>query len=159
MYNYNGELAESIAILLCQDMSFEDKSRIEGMPAARTMQRWMYEKEDFSSVVARARMVQAENHRIDIIKNTKKVLAGEIEPNAAGVGIKSLQWLASKANPKVYGDRQILAGDAENPLQLLAVRLDQAIAKSEALEAQEVRMIDVTPVKVNALPTDIADLL
>ena len=76
MYNYNGELAESIAILLCQDMSFEDISRIEGMPAARTMQRWMYEKEDFSSVVARARMVQAENHRIDIIKNTKKVLAG-----------------------------------------------------------------------------------
>ena len=30
------------------------------------------------------------------------------------------KWLAAKYLPKVYGERQILAGDAENPIEVKA---------------------------------------
>ena len=41
--------------------------------------------------------------------------------------IDARKWIAAKLKPRKYGDRQILAGDAENPLEVKQ--------KSEILEA------------------------
>jgi hypothetical protein len=32
--------------------------------------------------------------------------------------MEARKWLAAKYLPRVYGDRQILAGDAENPVEI-----------------------------------------
>jgi transposase-like protein len=151
---YTPEIAESIASMFAQNISIKLIANDIGVSPG-TIYKWMYENQSFGDLIARARMPQAEVIREKIAETGEKVLTGDIDPNAANVALKTMQWLASKANPKVYGDRQILAGDAENPLQMLAVRLDQAIAKSEALEQSEFKMIDVTP---RQSATDIADL-
>jgi terminase small subunit-like protein len=59
----------------------------------------------FAANYARARLVRAE-FRADVIDALADAAAeGKLDPQAARVAIDTKKWLASKDNPKVYGDK------------------------------------------------------
>lgn len=131
-----------IALRVCERIAHgENLSRInkdKSFPISSvTILKWISENPIFESLYTKAREQRADarNERIDDYREA--ALSGKIPPEVARIAIDSEKWQASKENPRRYGDRTILAGDKDNPLELLAVRLDKAIETR--------KVIDVTP--------------
>lgn len=110
------------------------------MPEEQTIYKWLIRHDDFNAkyTLARERRADTRSDRIDEYK--EQVLQGRIPADVARIVIDTEKWQAGKENPKRYGDKTILAGDKDNPLQFVATRLDEAIARRN--------MIDVTPERV-----------
>ena len=101
----------------------------ERMPVHSTIYLWLLQNKQFSDNYARARDEQA-----DTLADEIHALADE--PPAEIVDDKGIsrvdggwvtwqknrvdarKWVAAKLKPKKYGERQVLAGDAENPLEV-----------------------------------------
>jgi nitrogen fixation-related uncharacterized protein len=101
----------------------------ERMPVHSTIYLWLLQNKQFSDNYTRARDEQA-----DTLADEIHALADE--PPAEIVDDKGIsrvdggwvtwqknrvdarKWVASKLKPKKYGERQVLAGDADNPLEM-----------------------------------------
>jgi hypothetical protein len=75
------------------------------MPSRATVLRWMREKPEIESAIARAREEQA-----DYLADELIAIADDesLTPESRKVMINTRQWAASKLKPKKYGDRQIV---------------------------------------------------
>lgn len=125
-WTYSEEIAEQICTRLSLGESMRQICESKGMPDRTTVLRWMDKSEEFAAKCARARDEQADLMDDRILEVAEQVLRGEMEPDAARVGISALQWRASKLKPKKYGDSTTIKGDKDNPLtiQALATALD-----------------------------------
>lgn len=128
---------EDKGVEICQHVS-EGKSLVfaaynAGVPYG-TVNRWAEENQAFREMYARARQNQADSLADQIV-----TIADDetISPESRRVRVEARKWVAAKLKPRVYGDKMVLSGDAENPISILAVRLDEAIARKQ--------LIDVTP--------------
>lgn len=106
--------------------------RQPGMPRLSTVYDWMGVDAELAGKIARARDDGFERIAVDALRIANTPQIGEIEIDK-GNGIvevrradmiehRKLQihtrlQLLAKWNPKKYGDRTVLAGDADNPLQ------------------------------------------
>lgn len=99
-----------------------------------TIRRWLGKNEAFDREYLAARENQAETLADQIV-----AIADDesLAPESRRIRVEARKWVAAKLKPKRYGDKVTLAGDAENPLTMLALRLDSAV--------QRRTMIDVTP--------------
>lgn len=99
-----------------------------GMPDVTTFYRWIEEDTEKAKQYARACEVRADaifDEIIDIADDSsgdrKVVEHGEVMDSEyvarSRIRIDARKWIASKLNPKKYGDKTILSGDKENPLQ------------------------------------------
>jgi hypothetical protein len=103
---YSDETAEEICIRIACGEPLASVCRRKGMPAYRTVMRWLVDNEGFRHNYARAREDQANADADTVGDIALQVLAGKVEPQAARVAIDALKWAAAKRNPKKYGDRQ-----------------------------------------------------
>lgn len=135
---FDPEIATAICERVAGGSTLAKISKEEGMKSIPTIYKWLRDHTEFANDYRLARQQRAEtrNDRIDTYK--EDVLGGKIGADVARIVIDAEKWQAGKENAAVYGDKVTLAGDAENPLQLLAVRLDKAVAARN--------LIDVTPV-------------
>lgn len=78
--------------------------------------RAMEDDEDFRATIARAREIAGEAHADRANEIIGKVERGELDPNAGRVVLGGLQWQAAKQAPRRFSDRQVIAGEKENPL-------------------------------------------
>lgn len=116
------------------------------MPTVATVYRWLFKDKDFCDKYARAREDQADTYSDEIVdigeevpmmvitdedgKVTKRVDPAGIQRNRLRVDAR--KWVASKLKPKKYGDRQVVAGDPEAPLEVKHVGvLDDVITNLE----------------------------
>jgi len=99
------------------------------MPVHSTVYLWLLQNKQFSDNYAKAREEQA-----DTLADEIQAIADEYPAEIVddkGISrtdsgwvtwqknrIDARKWVASKLKPKKYGDRQIVAGDAENPLEM-----------------------------------------
>jgi hypothetical protein len=127
---YTPELAAEIARRLSEGEPLRQICRDEHMPHWTNMYEWMAQDPELSVRIARAREVGqdaiAEDCMRIIDEEPSKIV------NEGGVRYDSayVQWqknrveqrlkLLAKWNPKRYGDRVTMAGDADNPLQVQA---------------------------------------
>jgi hypothetical protein len=135
---YTPEIAQKMCELLSEGVPLREICRMEGMPYWRTVYLWIAKDESLSAHIARAReagydamaeecLIIADTPKIGV-KKTFNSGAGEEEDSMTVteddmLGHRKLQIetrlkLLAKWNPKKYGDRVQLAGDAENPLKL-----------------------------------------
>jgi hypothetical protein len=164
---YNPETAEKMCELLSEGVPLREICRMEGMPAWRTVYDWMYRDDalgadgvGLSAAIARAREVgyDAMAEECLIIADTPKIglkktfSSGSdededsmtvVEEDMLGhrkLQIETRLKLLAKFNPKKYGDRQILAGDSENPLEVQndAMTILAAAVKNLELKRQTV---------------------
>jgi hypothetical protein len=80
--------------------------------------------------VARTLQVESWSDQIIEIGNRE-----DLDPQDKRVRCDNLKWLMSKLLPKRYGDRLLVAGDAENPLHVLHAQASLDNLSGEALEA------------------------
>lgn len=66
---------------------------------------WLRESEDFQKDYARAHVDSGDADADQIKDITNRVVAGELDPQAARVAIDALKWTAGKRQPKKYGDK------------------------------------------------------
>lgn len=131
---YTPEIAKQMCEMLADGIPLREICRQEGFPNWRTVYLWM-EKDDaaggagtgLSAHIARAREVgqdaMAERAYLDMYQEPERILTeggGKIDPGyvhlvkaRAEITLK----LLAKWNPKRYGDRVQVAGDADNPLK------------------------------------------
>lgn len=103
----------------------------EGMPDVTTFYRWIEDDAEKAKQYARACEVRADaifdeiidiadDKRLDITYSEAGVQTANTEFIARSrVRIDARKWIASKLNPKKYGDKTILSGDKENPIQTI----------------------------------------
>ena len=101
----------------------------ERMPVHSTIYLWLLQNKQFSDNYTRAREEQADTLADDIQaiadeppaeivddKGISRVDGGWVTWQKNRVDAR--KWVAAKLKPKKYGERQVLAGDAENPLEV-----------------------------------------
>ena len=134
---YTPEIAQKMCEMLAEGVPLREICRQEGFPEWRTVYDWMYRDDalgeagtGLSAAIAHAREVGqdaiAEQIWMDMNKEPERILSeggGRIDSGyvqwqkaKAEIGLK----LLAKWNPKRYGDRVALAGDAESPLKVEA---------------------------------------
>ena len=115
---YSDELAERICEQLADGQSLRAICAADDMPDRTTVMRWQASNPDFATKCARAREAQADHLFEGMAEIEDGVLSGAVDAQAARVVLSSQQWRASKLRPKVYGDKTMLSGDADNPVAL-----------------------------------------
>jgi hypothetical protein len=125
---YTPEIAEEIVQRLSEGEPLRQICRDDHMPEWRSIYNWMAQNEELSAAIAHAREIGqdaiAEDILSEISDEPERILSegggridsGYVQLIRARADIK-LKLLA-KWNPKRYGDRVALAGDAENPLKV-----------------------------------------
>lgn len=89
----NGESLRAI----CDDKHMPSKGCVLG---------WVVEdRASFSDQYARAREAAGHGDGDEVTDIARRVLNGEVEPQAGKVAIDALKWSAGRKAPKVYGDK------------------------------------------------------
>jgi len=138
--DYTDDIAIEICFRIVNGESLNRICKDDHMPNVATVYRWLQKLEDFRNMYARAKEDQADTlaDEIQDIADEKPMMTvvtddesiEKLDPvgiNRNRLRIDARKWIAAKLKPRKYGDRQILAGDAENPLEIKQ--------KSEILEA------------------------
>jgi hypothetical protein len=132
--SYSDQLADEICHRLSGGESLRSICADPRIPSQQTVYSWLIKKPAFLEKYTRAREAQAETMADEIVaiadetpittpvynKDGEQI---DIKLDSAYVQwqrqrIDARKWTASKLRPKKYGDRTLVAGDAENPLQV-----------------------------------------
>ena len=132
--HYSKELALHICELLADGHPLRRITQMDGMPRSSTVYEWLQIHEDFADMYTRAREDAADAMADEIvaIADEQPELVPIYDKEGQLVEIKidtafmawqknrmdARKWTASKLKPRKYGDRQILAGDADNPVEV-----------------------------------------
>jgi len=131
---YTPELAKEICERLSDGEPLRQICRDEHMPAWQKIYEWMVRDENLSGAIARARDQGYDAIAEDLLQIADTPIMGETETSSANgltitrqdmlghrkLRIETRLKLLAKWNPKKYGDRQILAGDKDSPLEVKA---------------------------------------
>ena len=131
---YTPELAAEICERLSDGEPLRQICRDEHMPAWTAIYAWAAQDKALSERIAQAREQGYDAIAEDLLAIADTPLMGDTETSSANgltitrqdmLGHRKLQIetrlkLLAKWNPKKYGDRQIVAGDKDNPLEVKA---------------------------------------
>lgn len=144
---YTPEIARQMCEMLAEGIPLREICRQEGFPEWRTVYDWMYRDDaageagvGLSAAIAKAREVGqeaiAEQIWLDMNTPPERILSEggnrvdsgfvQWQKARAEIGLK----LLAKWNPKRYGDRVALAGDASSP-----IKVEAEVQASKLLEA------------------------
>ena len=110
---------DTICERIAQGESLRSICESEGMPAARTVHRWLLDDADFCQQYARAREDQADHYADEIVSIADESPGlitredgdeVEVSVDSAAVArqrlrIDARKWVASKLKPKKYGEK------------------------------------------------------
>jgi len=142
------DYSEEIASKICERLSDGDSLRSicdeEGFPHRNTVRRWLIQFPEFRAQYTLAREEQADtlfDEILDIADDARNDWMARQGENADGyelngdhvrrsqMRIDARKWMAGKLAPKKYGDKTTVAGDPENPLQVVSITdVDRAAA-------------------------------
>jgi terminase small subunit-like protein len=113
---YTREFADEVCRRLAEGASLREVCRDHGVPESSVRQ-WVRDNRDnFSVRYQTARVLQVEAWGDLIIEIGNR---DDLDPQEKRVRIDSLKWLMSRIVPKKWGDRLLVAGDVEAPIQHL----------------------------------------
>lgn len=150
---YSQDLADEICIRIVRGESLEAITRDSYMPHVATIYRWLQKHEEFCEMYTRAREDQADTLADQIIaiadQNPETIPVYdkdgqlvEIKVDSALIAyqknrIEARKWTAAKLKPMKYGEKQILAGDKDNPVAVKDVTLFDELVKNLELGRQK----------------------
>jgi hypothetical protein len=155
---YSPAVAQEICEGLAEGTPLREICRREHMPEWRTVYDWMGRDETLSAAIARARDIGYDKIAEECLQIAdtptlmRRVTTGT-DPKTGGVvqsvvesddvnhrrlQVDTRLKLLAKFHPKKYGDRAILAGDADNPLQInvQATEMFESILKNAEMTRQ-----------------------
>jgi hypothetical protein len=123
---YTEQLGQEVVEHIASGSVLKDYCSQPGKPSSRTIYRWIAKHpKTFGQAYLRARETRALS-RIDMMDDlVRRVVEGQLDPNAARVAIDALKWQAGKENQLLFGDRttheikaEVIHRD-ETPLQMI----------------------------------------
>ena len=149
--SFTQHIADIICVRISEGESLKSITLDEEMPDRATVYRWLAADPAFCDMYTRAREDQADtladeilaiaDEQPEIIPVVDKRTGELIEHKLDGAflqwqrnRIDTRKWIAMKLKPRKYGDRQILAGDSEAPLEVQNNALDILAAAVKNLE-------------------------
>jgi hypothetical protein len=150
---YSAAIAQEICEGLAEGTPLREICRRDHMPEWRTVYDWMRRDETLSTSIAHARDIgydkmaeeclaiadtPVEGRKIVETDDGKVMYTREDMLGHRKLQIETRLKLLAKFNPKKYGDRAILAGDADNPLQIniQATEMFDSILKNAEMTRQ-----------------------
>lgn len=157
---YTEEIADTICDLVSNGVNLRKVCRMEGMPAWRTVYDWVVDKPDFAARLARAREMGYDSLAEEALEiadtpklGAKKVFSSGSEEGEDSMTVTEEDMLGHRKlqietrlkllavwDPKRYGNKVQLGGDAENPIkieaQVEAEKLLDAILENTELHRQ-----------------------
>ncbi len=129
---YTEEIALEICTRITEGQPLTRICKDDHMPAVSSVYLWLLKNKVFSDLYARAREDQSDTLADQIMeigdetpmmvitdedgKVTKRMDPAGINRNRLRVDAR--KWIAAKLKPRKYGDRQILAGDKDAPVEI-----------------------------------------
>lgn len=126
---YTEDIAIEICARLAEGEPMTKITRDNHIPHPVTVYRWLIDNLEFRNMYESARkdgahtlasQIQeiADETPLEVFDEAgnKRYDSGSISHNK--LRVEARKWLAAKYLPRVYGDRQILAGDADSPVEL-----------------------------------------
>ena len=147
---YNKQIASHICGLIADGLPLRTITRMEGMPTSSTVYLWLATHDELWVLYARAREDQAdaladefiaiseEKPMLRIVTDSETI--DKLDPKGESHKrnrIDARKWVAAKLKPRKYGDRQILAGDKDNPVAVKDVTLFDELVKNLELTRQK----------------------
>lgn len=106
---YTEALAADVCAKLASGESLRSICEPKEMPDRGTILRWaVSDREGFAAIYAQAREAGGHVRADDMQDLNEKVLAGEIEPNAARVVLGNMQWQAERFAAKSFSPKSTL---------------------------------------------------
>lgn len=124
---YTEEIGIEICALLAAGMPVTKIVLLKHMPSQQTVYTWLRKHPEFLEMyeIARQDLAHTMANQIQEIIDEKPLQVvddqGNIKYDSGSIADKRLRmdgrkWLAAKYLPRVYGERTVVAGDAENPV-------------------------------------------
>ena len=110
-------IAEDLVHWIASGKTLRSFCRQEQMPAYSSVYEWIRKDPDFSARIARAR----ESGYDAIADECVEIIDSAVDANLAKAQVWTRLQLLAKWDPKRYGERTILSGDADNPIMLSTV--------------------------------------
>ena len=129
---YTPEFAEEVCRRMAEGTSLREVCRDNGVPESSVRQWVRDDRGGFAARYQVARTLQVESWSDQIIEIGNR---DDLDPQDKRVRCDNLKWLMSKLLPKRYGDRLLVAGDAESPLQVLHAQASLVGLTDAQLEA------------------------
>ena len=131
---YTPEFAEEICRRMAEGASLREICRDKGMPES-TVRQWVRDDRDgFAAQYQAARALQVEAWSDQILELANR---DDLDPQDKRVRVDALKWLMSKLAPRRYGDRLLVAGDADSPLQVMHQQVSLDSLSATQLDAVE----------------------
>lgn len=144
--SYTEELGLEICERIAHGESLTKICAPDSMPKVSTVYRWLLKEKAFCDMYTRSREDQSDTLADQIMdigeeipmmvitdedgKVTKRIDPAGVNRNRLRVDAR--KWVAAKLKPRKYGDRQILAGDADAPIEVVhSTVLDDTILNIE----------------------------
>ena len=105
---------------------------VPGMPTWEVIRSWLRTHEQFLTAYQAARVSSGEAFELRMLEEAEKAIDKD-SAAAARVRIATLQWIASKRAPKVYGDKlalDVTTPAAQMPEERLTARIEELLAKA-----------------------------
>ncbi len=150
---YCDDTADEICERIVKGESLYSITSDSHMPSVATVYRWLQKHEDFRELYTRAREDQADTLADQIIaiadENPETVPIYDKDGNLIEYRVDSAliayqknriearKWTAAKLKPMKYGEKQILAGDKDNPVAVKDVTLFDELVKNLELTRQK----------------------
>lgn len=111
---YDPKIAKTVCERLTKGESLQTICKDNGHPHINTIMDWLRENEEFAVQYTRAREAQA-----DYLAEAILDIADDesLPADSRRIRVDVRKWYAGKVRPKKYGDKQIIAGDEDNPVQ------------------------------------------
>lgn len=129
---FTQELADKVLTLIENGHSLHDIDEIEGMPAKRTILRWVRDNEDFRHQYAQAYDIFLKGEEARLIQIADKATTRQ-NSDAYRLQVDTRKWVLSKRYPKKYGDSKTiqLEGNEEKPLYIKRVPVDGVVVEED----------------------------
>lgn len=150
---YDPAVATKICEQLSEGISLREICRQDGMPPWQTVYSWMERDASLVEAIARAREIGYDALAEECLKiaddGTNDYVEGERGPQLnsehiqrSKLRIETRLKLLAKWNPKKYGERVQVAGDADNPLKVEAEVQADKLLQAILANAQMTRQAD-----------------
>jgi hypothetical protein len=142
---YTFELGQMISGKVREGMTITAITRELTGITAGMVYRWRTQHPDFSHALKEARLDRAHHFHDRIIDEINECdnLQKEDVP-AKKLKIDTLKWAAEKNNPKEYGAKTTISGDADNPIGLTVISTGIQRAAPQIAEAVEAEFTEVS---------------
>ncbi len=131
----------------------------DGIPAMATIYRWQELHPEFAEAFSRARFISAHVMAEMAVRDAKGATAEDA--HAQRVKYDAQKWMASKLNPRAYGDKLLhTGGDGEGPIETKLTRdyglldVEQLMTLRKLIEAATPRKDEPATIEGDAEETE-----